>query len=212
MEQEIIEPDELKIRKKVPQKIKDKIINLTFFNCVFLILMSVITLVINITYNKLILYDFRNYIKILQLLLCIISIVLFEVSYKKDSMKIGFFAIEFTIFSVFILFVPYRYMLKSDVQFLRNALIVFSIYYLIKVGISSILIRNKYLKENMSDVKEIVKDDKKGYIDEESVKTLKERKIEEEKIKLSNSIKTKKKIKTKKVIQNQKLDKNKKEE
>ena len=74
------------------------------------------------------------------------------------------------------------------------------------------MIRNKYLKENMSDVKEIVKDDKKGYIDEESVKTLKERKIEEEKIKLSNSIKTKKKIKTKKVIQNQKLDKNKKEE
>lgn len=202
MEQEIIEPDELKIRKKIPKEIKDKIINLTFFNCVFLILMSVITLLINISYHKLILYDFRNYIKILQILLCIISIVLFEISYKKDSMKIGFFAIEFTIFSVFILFVPYRYMLKSDVQFLRNALIAFSIYYILKVGVSTILIRNKYLKENMSDVKEIVKDDKKGYIDEESVKTLKERKIKEEKTKLAKTLKNKKKIKTKKVAEN----------
>lgn len=202
MEQEIIEPDELKIRKKMPKEIKDKIINLTFFNCVFLILMSVITLLINISYNKLILYDFRNYIKILQISLCIISIVLFEIAYKKDSMKIGFFAIEFTIFSVFILFVPYRYMLKSDVQFLRNALIAFSIYYILKVGISAIMIRNKYLKENMSDVKEIVKDDKKGYIDEESVKTLKERKIKEEKTKLAKTVKNKKKIKTKKVAEN----------
>lgn len=202
MEQEIIEPDELKIRKKMPKEIKDKIINLTFFNCVFLILMSVITLLINISYNKLILYDFRNYIKILQISLCIISIVLFEIAYKKDSMKIGFFAIEFTIFSVFILFVPYRYMLKSDVQFLRNALIAFSIYYILKVGISAIVIRNKYLKENMSDVKEIVKDDKKGYIDEESVKTLKERKIKEEKTKLAKTVKNKKKIKTKKVAEN----------
>ena len=193
MEQEIIEPDELKIRKKIPKEIKDKIINLTFFNCIFLVIMSVITLLINISYNKLILYDFRNYIKILQILLCIISIILFEVAYKKDSMKIGFFAIEFTIFSVFILFVPYRYMLKSDMQFLRNALIIFTIYYLLKVGISTICIKNKYLKENMSDVKEILKDEKKGYIDEESVKTLKERKIKEEKSKLSKTAKPKRK-------------------
>ena len=188
MNNEIIEPDVLKNRKKMPKEVKDKILNIVFFNSIFLMLMSIITLVINISFNKLHLADFRNYIKIVQMALGIISVVLFEISYKKDSMKLGFFGIEFVIFSICVLFVPYRYILKSDVQFLKISIIIFTIYYFFKVLISSLSTRHNYLKENMSDVKEIVKDDKEGYIDEESKKTLKERNQEIEKSIKNNKI------------------------
>jgi hypothetical protein len=100
-------------------------------------------------------------------------------------MKIGLFAIEFLIFSIAILFVPYMYILQSNIKFLIIVISAFLIYYVVKSIASSLIIRFKFLKENMSDVKEIVKDEKQGYLDEESHKTLKMRKLEDEnKVKL----------------------------
>lgn len=194
MSDKIIEPDVLKERKKLPKDIKTKIINLVFFNIIFLGLMAVITLVINVSFNKINVEYFKNYIKFIQLALCIISIVLFEVAYKKDSVKITFFAIEFVIFSCLVLFVPYNYISKSDPNFLKIVLGIFTVYYIVKSVYCVISIRHKYLKDNMSDVKEIVKDDeKKSYLDEDSKKTLKARKIEEENKKNTKQVKNTKK-------------------
>lgn len=79
------------------------------------------------------------------------------------------------------------------------------IYYFAKSIVIVLLDRYNYLKNNLSDVKEIVKDDKKGYLDEESNKTLKIRKEEEKKKNQDkNNIKEHKKSKGNKKAGNKK--------
>ena len=164
-------------RKKLSEEAKSNIISSIFFDCIIAIIMVVIVFIVNISFSKVNIVSFEKYIKIIQIVVCIISIVLFETAYKKDSMKIGLYGIEFLMFSITILFIPYMYIFNNNINFLNLVIIFFIVYYIIKAISTILIIRHNYLKNNMSDVKEIVKDDKKGYIDEESKKTLKERKI-----------------------------------
>jgi hypothetical protein len=182
--------DVIEERKKLSKNAKEKILNLIFYNCIFFIVMMIITLIINISFNKLLLVNFEEYIKVIQIGVAIVSVVLFEMAYRKDTMKIGLFGIEFVIFSVAILFVPYMYISKSNIEFLKLIIMIFVIYYVVKSIVYAFWVRYEYLKDNMSDVKEIVKDEKESYLDEDSKKTLKERKIKEEnKVKKIKNIK-----------------------
>lgn len=165
----------IKERKKLPKELKDKISNLVFFNIAIFMFMMIIYLGINIIFNRFSLSNFEITMKIIQIMVCLISIAIFEFSYKKDSFKIALYGIEFTLFSIAVLYVPYMYTL-NNINFLLNIIIVFIIYYILKSIFIVVYYRNKYLKDNYSDVKEILKEDKKGYLDEESKKTLKERK------------------------------------
>jgi hypothetical protein len=182
--------DVIEGRKKLSKNAKEKILNLIFYNCIFFIVMMIITLIINISFNKLLLVNFEEYIKVIQIGVAIVSVVLFEMAYRKDTMKIGCFGIEFVIFSIAILFVPYMYISKSNIKFLKLIVMIFAIYYIVKSIVYAFFKRYEYLKDNMSDVKEIVKDEKESYLDEDSKKTLKERKIQEEnKVKKIKNIK-----------------------
>lgn len=162
-------------RKKLPKELKDKISNYIFFNIVLVMFMMIISLTISIMFNRFSLARFEQTIKIIQITVCLISIAIYEFAYKKNSFKIALYGIEFTIFSIAVLYVPYMYTL-NNIDFLQKVIIAFVIYYIIKSIYIGIHYRNKYLKENISDVKEIVKEEKKGYLDEESKKTLKENK------------------------------------
>jgi hypothetical protein len=184
-------------RKRISKETKEKILNLIFYNCIFFILMMIFTLIINVSFNNLALNNFKQYIKVIQMLVAVITVVLFEIAFRKDTMKIGLFGIEFLIFSIAILFVPYMYISKFNTQFLKLMILAFLIYYIAKSVVYALLVRYNYLKENMSDVKEIVKEEKEGYLDEESNKTLKERKLQEE-IKNMKKVKKQGKKKTRK--------------
>lgn len=162
-------------RRKLPEEVKSKISNSIFFNILLVMFMMIITLVINIMFNKFSLAQFENIMKIVQITVCLISIAIFEYAYKKDSFKKALYGIEFVLFSIAVLYVPYMFNL-NNMNFLENIIIVYILYYIVKSIVTAIYYKNKYLKENMSDVKELVKDDKKGYLDEESKKTLKEHK------------------------------------
>ncbi len=163
-------------RKKLSPEVKDSIITLTFFNIIMAIIMLITSLIINISFDKMKLNSFYTYIKFIQMILAIITVVIFEVSYRKDSFKIGVYGIEYAIFSIFVLYIPYIYATKGSIYYLKNVALLFSLYYVAKSCIMSVVYRNNYIKNNISDVKEIVKDEKNGYLDEESAKTLKEEK------------------------------------
>ena len=173
-ENQINLPDIMKDRKKLPEEIKQKIMNGVFFNCLLFMIMMAITIVINMSFDKLYIKDFDSYIDMIQVFCGIISVFVLEVAYRKDSGKIGIYGIEFLIYSIFVLFVPYMYISKSNIGFLKYAIIGFAIYYIAKSVGEFLYMRHSYLKENMSDVNEIVKREKESYIDEESTKTLKE--------------------------------------
>ncbi len=198
MEEEILLEETIKIRKKLSKKVKNTIIMFIFYNVIMVVSMLIITFFINIIFNKLKISDFRMYIKYVQMAVAIISIVFFEISYRKDSGKMAIYAIEFSLYSVSVLYVTYMYVLKDKLEFLKNVVLIFTIYYLIKSCIGVVYYRHNYIKNNISDVKEIVKEERKGYIDEESVKTLKERrKKQEESKKKGENLKSKKEQKTK---------------
>lgn len=191
-------PDIIRERKILPFEVKRKIINNIFFNCILFIIMMIITLIINVSFNKLSIKAFDTYIDIVQIFGAIISIVVLETAYRKDSGTIGIFGIEFLIFSISVLFVPYMYISKGNIDFMKNIILGFAIYYFAKSSITFLHIRHSYLRDNISDIKELVKEDKESYLDEQSTKTLKLQKIEEELRKQAKAEKIKQKKKVKK--------------
>lgn len=168
--------DIIKDRKILPIEIKKTIINNIFFNCLLFIIILIIVLIINISFKKLTIIDFDNYIDVIQIFCAIISVTFLEVAFRKNSGKIGIYGIELLFFSICVLFVPYMYISKSNIYYLKNLSLFFFIYYIIKSIGTLFYIRYNYLKNNLSDVKEIVKETKESYIDEESIKTLKKNK------------------------------------
>ena len=187
-------PDIIKERKILPETIKKNIINSIFFSIILFIIMLVITLIINVSFNELDLKEFDSYIDIIQIFCALISVGILETAYRKDSGKIALFGIEFLIFSICVLFVPYMYISKDNIAFLKTTITVFAVYYFIKSIIIFLYTKNKYLRENMSDIKELVKEEKKSYLDEQSTKTLKVQKIEAEKRRKDKEEKNKKKL------------------
>lgn len=173
-------PDIIRERKLLPFEVKIKIINNVFYNCILFIVMMLLTLVINVAFNRFSIRYFESYVNAFQILCAISSVTILEIAYRKDNGILGLYGVEFLVYSIALLFVPYMYLSKGNLEFLRTVILVFVAYYFIKSLITLIYLRNKYLKDNISDVKEIVKEEKESYLDEESTKTLKLQKAEEE--------------------------------
>lgn len=103
---------------------------------------------------------FVQYIKITSFIFLILSIIIFEVSYKKDNDEIALNGIEILILSIYLLliqYIPKRLKIDENMYTLSGTYI-FLIYY----GIKNIIIYTKEKKkelDNLSDIKEIVKDE-----------------------------------------------------
>ena len=100
-------------------------------------------------------------LNIFSLLFLGISIFIFEVAYKKDSGSLAIYGIESLIVAIFTLFLPFI-IFELDETYKKMYLyanIYISIYYVIKSIFISIKTKSKYMN-SISDVKEIVKNDK----------------------------------------------------
>ena len=103
---------------------------------------------------------FIQYIKIASFIFLLFSIFIFEIAYKKDNDEISLNGIEFLVLSILSLLIQYiPKLLKIDENtYMLAGTYIFLIYY----GIKNIIIytceRKKEL-DNLSDIKEIVKDE-----------------------------------------------------
>ena len=82
-------PDIIKDKKRLPIEIKKQIRYHILFNGVLFIIMVLFALVIHISFHQLTRNNFEKYIDIIQIFCVIISIIILEVAYRKDSGKIG---------------------------------------------------------------------------------------------------------------------------
>lgn len=124
------EDDKIALKKKIPKEVKDKIIKSIFFNVIEFILMIVITFTINIIFSKLETTIFERCINVIQIVLALVTIILFEISYRKDNIKLGVYAIEWALFSISVLFVPFMYMLNDNIDWMsRNIIFIFDILF-----------------------------------------------------------------------------------
>lgn len=202
IEQEIYE------KTRLSKEVKDGIIKEVFINIMIAILIIVY-------FNFLILGSIGTVknirtvdFNIFSIIFLGLSILLFEIGYKKDSGKFGLYGVEMLIIALFTLFLPYI-IFELDASYKKYYLSVsayIAIYYSIKSICITVKTRKKYMT-NVNDIKEIVKKDSKRSIeDKQEVKKSKEKqdkvdnKEKQQEEKLQNSNTPKKRGRPKKVV------------
>ena len=177
-------------KRKLPEDLKGKLDNYTFINLMISIALMIYMLAINVLYLNESIQIFATSIKVFAMLLIIIDVAIFEIGYRKDSIKIWIHGFELLTCSILVLSLQYIYLYANDiVKHIFMLLPVFySIYYVAKIIIEHIIETKKY-RNNLSDVKELVKDEEEGYLDDisnsnlvEEVNSIENIKKEEQKL------------------------------
>lgn len=159
-EEKIISEFEEKIEKtkKMPQDIENKLNKKLIENISMAIAIIVYFMSLIFGRERINATNYTNLLKTYTMCLGILSIIIFEFSYKKESVKSMYTGIEVLILSIVTMFSIYICKVQELKYIFYLALFAyaFSIYYLIK----DILIYNKTKKEylkTLTDIEEITK-------------------------------------------------------
>ena len=107
-------------------------------------------------------------LKIFSIIYLATSIILFEIAYKKDSGKIAIHGVEILLVAIMTLFLPYI-IFELDSKYQKIYYFVgeyIAVYYVIKCICIAIIRKRKYSKD-VSDIKEIIKKEKRIIKDED---------------------------------------------
>ena len=210
---------EIENKRKLPEEVKKEIKKTIFHNILIAMIIVLYLCAINILFYQLEQSAFEQQMKFFALGLICITVIVFEIAYQRNSKRTGIIGIELLSCSVISLYIPYIYLFTDVNLKMITTLLPMSIawYYIIKAIIIYKSGTIKY-QNNLSDVKEILKDtEKRGYLDEESKKSYREIKsqeeknqqellIEQKKIAEANKKRVPKNNRTAKVNQNSKLN------
>ena len=155
--------DEIKNKTKLPKEFKNKIKKEVVTN-ITLGILFIIYIVLMILGSAGKVKDIRTLdLNIISFILLLTSVILFEIAYRKDSGKLATFGLEFLVISIFILCLPYILFEINNLNknYYLAVIIFIASYYIIKSIYISIKIRNQYMN-NISDIKEIVKNKKEN--------------------------------------------------
>ena len=144
--------------KKIPKEISQEILKKIFINLIIAIAIMGYFAILNYSYDKINQDNLVNIIEICSGVLLLISLILLEVSYKKDSGTLAITAIEFlvlTFHSLLIIHIITRYEYQFQFYILTSSYTV-ATYYVLKSIILYTKGRREYLK-GLSDISEIVK-------------------------------------------------------
>ena len=174
MEQELTE------RRKLTSDVKESISFKVFVNSLLAIIVMGVFFIVNCLFVFKSKTIFQLSCKIISILGIIGTIILFEIGYRKHKSSFAISGIELLIASIFIMFIPHLYYVIA-IQYVRVLIavpIVLAIYYVFK-SIFSYRLMVKQYHDSLSDVKQILEKEDKGYLDEYSTKTIKEKKEKE---------------------------------
>lgn len=174
---------------KVPKEQKEKIYVKIFKEFGIAILIFLYFLFLDLGYIRVEGNVFKDDLHTFAGILVISAVLLFESAYRKDSGEIAIHGVEVLVLAVLTLFMPYIYFYRGvSLKFLYS---ISPIYIAGYFAVKSFVIYNKEVKkykDSLSDVKEILTDDEKSYLDEENEKKFDEIKLEnEEPTKKSNT-------------------------
>ena len=151
--------EEIKERKKLTKETKKKINikifeNLIYFMLIFLYLISIISI-----YNN---ADSKIFIKtnlVCSFLWLFTTLILFEISYKKDDDNIAFHGIEFLSISIVSLFLnsASKLFYNKFVLFLETIIAIYMFFYIVKIIYIFLNEKIKHNK-NLSDINSIIKE------------------------------------------------------
>ena len=150
--------EEYKLSRIIPKEYKKQIINRILKNSVIAIIVIAYLIALNILSLHIETSAYILGIKVLCVVLAIISVIYFELSYRKDNGFLFLHGAEFFVLATITLFSVYAYALffVTYNSILLYILIAVVIYYIIKT-IGTLNIMKKQYYESQNDIKEIVK-------------------------------------------------------
>ena len=135
--------------------VKDVITNITY-----LLLVVIYFVCFNTQVTQLETTILTRYIDISSMVFLGISIIMFEVGYRKDKSKIFFNGIEFFALAIFTLLIKHMPKVLGNTMkdYTQVGTYAFVTYYILKSGIMYTKMKHDQLKE-LSDIKDIVKEE-----------------------------------------------------
>ena len=174
---------EIEEKRKLPKKIKDNISINIIQDLLVAIIIMIYFCIINFSYYNLENYVFEENMKYLALGIIILTVIVFEFSYRKNSIKLLVIGIELFSCAVLSLYVPYIFVHSSSA--IRISIMILPAFLILYYGIKSFIVfkRKQFeYRNNLSDIKDLVKDTENiSYIEEDSKKLYRE-KVEEEQL------------------------------
>ena len=170
-----IEAERIKT-KTLPKEIDNIVKIIIFKNMIIAIIIMIYTYFLVMGFVNISSEKYIIDLMVFSILLLFLSIIIFEIAYKKDSGKLAINGIEVLVLAIVTFYLPYMYAyFHNDYNTIVILLgIVYAIYYSTKSIISTKLEKRKY-KKTSSDIKNIT-----NVNDDEIIKYNKE-KIEKEK-------------------------------
>ncbi len=149
---------QFKNKKQIPKKNLDIINKKVFENIIIAIIVLVYSNFLNLGALNIETNIYIVDLKVFTMALIILTIVLFELSYKKENTSIFIHSIETFLLSLFTMIGIYVYKLYFEKYEVLVAFVgyVFAIYYVLKATITYIKLNKEY-KENLNDINEIIK-------------------------------------------------------
>lgn len=174
---------EIEEKRKLPQDVKENIKTNIFHNLIAATIILAYLAAINILYYSFEQKMFEHYMKYFALGIIIVTVIDLELAYRKDSKKLWLIGLELLACGILSLYIPYIYI--HTTAYLRNCVMLLPAVLLIYYAFKSMIIfkQNQFKhRNNLSDVKELLNDERKSYLDEQSTKTYKAKMEEEEEI------------------------------
>ena len=170
-----IEAERIKT-KTLPKEIDNIVNSIIFKNMIIAIIIMIYTYFLVMGFVNISSEKYIIDLMVFSILLLFLSIIIFEIAYKKDSGKLAINGIEVLVLAIVTFYLPYMYAyFHNDYNTIVILLgIAYAIYYSTKSIISTKLEKRKY-KKTSSDIKNIT-----NVNDDEIIKYNKE-KIEKEK-------------------------------
>lgn len=159
VKEEVVKLEEIKStlnkKNKIPKEKLEEIYGLIFKNIAIAAVIMVYFIFLNLGQMNIKTDIYQTDLKVFSITSLLISIVLFEKAYKKDSGEIAIYGIETLILAIITLTLIYiNLMFSSRYVFIVNSIsCIFAIYYLIK---SVIIYIKKRKKCYIDDMKEII--------------------------------------------------------
>lgn len=149
-------------KKNLPEEIQLQANKKIFTNLIYAIAIMVFLILINLGFSNITKEYFLRDINVFTLCLLILTILVFEQAYKKDSGSITINGIELLTLSLFVLSLPII-LAKYGTKFMfivATVSLVYGIYYTTKSTLVYLKMRKDYIT-SLSDIQEIIKKEPK---------------------------------------------------
>ncbi len=152
--------EEITEKRKMTKEVKDQLNKRIFHNCLLAIGLILYICAIDATYIYINQELTTILMKVFPMILISVTIIIFELAYRKDSGRIMIVGIEFFVVSIVLLYLPkiYANLDKKLCVELAFIPIFCALYYMVKSILIGIKTKKEY-ENSLSDVKEIVKEE-----------------------------------------------------